>query len=120
MLVAICGTSYGFFWGSVCDNMQTALMFQDLVFRFFSMGAGAFINLESSPVARFFSYISPVRCSAELIMRRICSEKEYAEFILWFYDYEYGDAKCFTILIIMVVAYFLLSWIITAYKAKYI
>ena len=86
----------------------------------FNLGGGSFSNLGNANfVGKFLGYISPMRYASELLLRRLLSEKTYKDYVFYFFDYQYGEATCYSVLAGFAVFYFFLGWAIQLIKAKW-
>lgn len=72
-LEASCGFAFGMMLGTLINQENTAISTNLLCAMMFSFGGGMYANTgkNANPIIKVISYISPIRYSSELLMRRI-------------------------------------------------
>ena len=72
-LHCLVGLSYGLFFGAVFEHENSAIQLLNLSTLIFNMGGGTFANVggDSSWFQKFISYISPMRYTGEILLRRL-------------------------------------------------
>ena len=118
VLSALAGGFWGFAFGSFMKNEVVATQLNLLFLILFSFGAGFYANTGSGAnfVVDAITYISPMRFSTELLMRRALSGKTGASQVLSLLGYTWGNPVCFTLLAFSAVEYFFVGWLCLVYK----
>lgn len=72
-LEAFCGFSFGMMLGTIINQENTAISTNLLFAMLLSFGGGMYANTGkgANPIIKAISYVSPIRYSSELLMRRI-------------------------------------------------
>lgn len=72
-LEAICGFTFGLMLGTIINQENSAISINLLFAMLFSFGGGMYANTgdNANYLIRAISYVSPIRFSSELLMRRI-------------------------------------------------
>eukprot|EP00347_Sterkiella_histriomuscorum_P020203 403338701 len=126
VIQALNGSFFGFMLGALFDSDQQAILVVNLFMVLFNLGAGSFSNLGNANfVGKFLGWISPMRYSSELLLRRLIYKKNYlginySQVVMDYFGYNYGDKVCYSVLIGMMLFYFFMTWLIIYIKTKFL
>ncbi|CDW87920.1 abc transporter family protein [Stylonychia lemnae] len=120
MLLGLAGSNFGFMWGTIFDNDNTATTSAMAVVMISSLGAGKFVNLGSkTPIVKLISSLSPIRYAVEGYFRRIVSQQEdYGMFLLNMFGFKLGDQNCQRNILYFAIAFFIIGWVNLKYQAR--
>ena len=112
-LTASCGFSFGLMMGTFISNENAAIQTNLLFGMIFSFGGGMYANTGegSSLLVRAISWVSPMRYSSELLMRRVIFEKPGNEYVLEYLGFTWGKSTCYTGLVLFTVICFFTGWL---------
>ena len=120
MLSAVAGAFWGYAMGTFVEVDSTAIQTNMLSIMIFCYGAGIYVNTgpSASIVTKVLSYISPMRYSSELLMRRILAGKVGGDQVLEAFGFEWGSDFCMMMLLVWTVLYFITGWIVLVWKTR--
>ena len=83
-LTMIAGSIFGFTLGTFCDNEMAGTMSNSLMIQIFTFGAGFYANTGTGMnfLVRIITYVSPMRYTSELLMRRVLEGKRGGDQVL--------------------------------------
>ena len=85
----------------------------------FSFGGGFYANTSNETMLlRVLTWISPVRFSTELLMRRVLAERSEADMILDVLGLTWGETRCIVSLVVFILVCFLVGWASLLYKTR--
>lgn len=78
----------------------------------FSFGGGMYANTgnEATFAVKAFSFCSPIRYSAELLLRAILKEKRGKDVVLQEFGYTWGEDACFAFLGLFILVTLIAGW----------
>jgi len=118
LLSALQGSTFGFMFGCICDDIDSAA---NIMTSFTSMviyGCGVYVNLKTGPwYIKALGYISPFRYLIEKLMRTLLKGLDYEDSICENYDWNYKQ-KVIPISLLFFIIFFFLSWVSIVLKAK--
>ena len=122
MLSAISGAFWGYSLGTFIEVDTTATQVNMLGIMMFSFGAGIYVNTATGAnvVVLILSYISPMRYSCELLMRRILTGKMGGDYVLDIFGFDWGSDYCIWILLEWTLFYFVVGWLVLVWKTRQI
>ena len=122
MLCAISGAFWGYALGTFVEADSTATSANMLSIMFFCYGAGIYVNMATgaNAVVRTLSYISPIRYSCELLLRRVVAGKLGGEKVLEAFGFEWGSDYCMMMLMLWTLLCFITGWIVIVWKTRQI
>ena len=111
---AYSGMFMGFMIGCFMHEETMAFLVLWLSIMIFNFGAGFFASTGAgaSWVVKGLSYISPLRYSTEISLRRVTQGREVQEQILDHFGYNWGMTNCFAFLIGFSALCFFAGWCI--------
>ena len=119
MLIALAGSFWGFMIGTFAKNEVTAVQMNVLFVYVFSFGGGFYANTSNQTILlRVLTWISPVRFSTELLMRRVLAGRSEADRILDILGLTWGETRCIISLVIFIIVCFLVGWASLLYKTR--
>lgn len=88
----------------------------------FCFGAGIYVNTAAgaSFLVTFLTYISPMRYSTELLMRRILAGKMGGDYVLDIFGFDWGSSTCIMMLMEWTLFYFVVGWLVLVWKTRQI
>ena len=119
-LIGLAGSFWGFMIGSFAKNEVTAVQINLVCAYIFSFGGGFYANTgdNQNTLVRVLTYISPVRFSTELLMRRVLAERPEADMVLDQLGFTWGETICIVGLIIFIIFGFLVGWASLLFKTR--
>ena len=120
VLTAFTGSFWGQMFGTFMKNEVAAVQLNMLFLILFSFGGGFYANTGEgqNPFVRIISLISPMRYSAELLMRQELKEKPGSEYVLEGIGYTWGNFACCMLLLSFSIVTFLIGWIALVAKTS--
>ena len=114
------GFSFGMMLGTIISDENTAISVNLLFAMLFSLGGGMYASTGdgANPLIKVISYISPIRFSSELLLRRIMHGKLGEEAVLNQFGYTWTPQNCVLALITFTLVSFFSGWIIIAFKYR--
>ena len=105
-------------FGTFMKNEVAAVQLNMLFLILFSFGGGFYANTGEgqNPFVRIISLVSPMRYSAELLMRQELKEKPISECLLENIGFTWGNFACCMLLIFFSYVTFLTGWIVLIAK----
>lgn len=99
-------------------NEVSATQLNTLFIIMFSFGAGFYANTgeDQNFVVQFITYISPLRFTTELLMRRVLAGKAGGAVVLELLGFTWGASACYTLLGFFSIECFIVGWISLVYK----
>ena len=118
--VGLAGSFWGFMIGSFAKNEVSAVQINLVCLYLFSFGGGFYANTGANEnyVVEALTYISPVRFSSELLMRRVLAGREETDIILEQLGFTWGEERCILCLIIFLVVCFFMGWASFLFKMR--
>ena len=122
MLCAISGAFWGYALGTLVEADSTATSANMLSIMVFCYGAGIYANTAAGAnlVVQILSYISPIRYSCELLLRRVLAGKLGGEQVLEAFGFEWGSDHCMMMLVLWTLFCFIIGWIVIVWKTRQI
>ena len=119
-LTAIAGGFWGFTFGTFMKNEVAATQLNMLFLIMFSFGAGFYANTGNGAniVVQLITYISPMRYSTELLLRRVVAGKDGGDNLLTYLGFDWGTSTCVTMLGIFIIACFFAGWLSLLWKTR--
>ena len=118
---AYAGSFWGLMFGAFNQN-ETAAVQLNLLFNIvFSFGSGIYANTGSSaslPV-KLISYLSPMRYSSELLLRRLLGNWVGKETVLEMLGFTWGDSTCTLLLFGFIFTCFFTGWVSMFFKYRH-
>ena len=120
MLTAISGGFFGFSLGSVMKNEVTATQMNMLFLMMFCFGGGIYVNVGEGVnyFVKAITYISPMRYTTELLMRRVLASKLGADIVLDLFGFTWGEELSMGALAAWTIAYFFIGWLSILWKTR--
>ncbi len=119
-LTALVGGMWGFSLGTFMKNEVTATQLNMLFLIMYSFGAGFYANTgeDQNPIVYMISYISPLRCTTELLMSRVVADKPGGDQILDHLGFTWGTSTCIELLSSLSGFYFIVGWLSLLWKSR--
>lgn len=119
-LTAFAGGFWGFTFGTLMKNEVAATQMNMLFLIMFSFGAGFYANTgaQANFVVQAITYISPMRYSTELLMRRVVAGKPGGDAVLDALGFTWGSTTCVMLLIGFIFACFIAGWAVLLWKTR--
>ena len=107
-------------FGTFFENEVAAVQLNMLFLILFNFGGGFYANTGEgqNPFVRIISLVSPMRYSAELLMRQELKEKAVSEYLLENIGYTWGNWACCMLLLFFSYVTFLIGWIVIVAKTS--
>ena len=119
LLVSLAGSFWGFMIGSFAKNEVSAIQINLLCGYMFSFGGGFYVNTNGETMLlKILTYISPVRFSTELLMRRVLAGRPEMDMVLDRLGFTWGETRCIMFLVIFIVACVLIGWASLLFKTR--
>lgn len=117
---ATAGFAFGMMLGTIIDDSNAAISTNLLFGMLFSLGGGMYANTGESSnfLIKLIGWVSPMRYSSELLMRRILVDKKGAEMILHYFGYTWTQRNCYLAIIAFTTLSFIAGWVIIAFKYR--
>ena len=105
--------------GTFAKNEVTGVQMNTLFIYVFSFGGGFYANASNQTVLlKVLTWISPVRFSTELLMRRVLAGRSEADRILDILGLTWGEERCIMSLVIFIIVCFLVGWASLLYNTR--
>lgn len=118
---AYAGSFWGLMFGAFHSNEVAAVQLNLLFNIVFSFGSGLYANTgqtASLPV-KLISYLSPMRYSSELLLRRLLGSWVGKEIVLEQLGYTWGDSTCTLLLFGFIFTCFFTGWVNIFFKYRH-
>ena len=120
-LIGIAGSFWGFMIGSFAKNEVSAVQINLVCLYIFSFGGGFYANAGESNSNYFIkalTYVSPIRFSTELLMRRVLAGRIASDTVLEQLGYTHDVTRCILSLVVFILVCFLIGWLSLLYKTR--
>lgn len=119
-LVAFVGSAFGMMLGCLLTDGSNAILVNSGCIMLFTLGGGLFANINSSFVAEFLGWVSPLKYGSELILRRLLDGQnlDASDEVLSVIGYTAGGATCVWILIMMYIGCVSVGLVALVFRAK--